>query len=177
MPAIAEVPKTRERVKLDVDREQVRMLVVDVGCHEAARRLGLNEGTVRQWDVRYKWTADIPRAKPLPVSRVQPVTLVTSPANAQRNVYVEKLLETRGNHLDGALAVSREIKGKSGVELLENIDKVLAAGKHAALVGGWNADSRPDSPGKAFGGRNAGLEIDADLTEVLTEESRDVADY
>jgi hypothetical protein len=41
--------------KLNVDKEAVRILAIEVGAREAARRLGLNEATVCQWSARYKW--------------------------------------------------------------------------------------------------------------------------
>jgi hypothetical protein len=37
------------------DKEAVRMLAIEVGAREAARRLGLNEDTVCTWSKRYKW--------------------------------------------------------------------------------------------------------------------------
>lgn len=166
---------------LDVNREEVRMLVVSVGCREAARQMGLDENTVLQWSARYGWLKGLREKPALPLSMRQPVIGVISPANAQRNVLVEKLLQTRENHLDVALAVSERLKqlpasahlDKDGAQVL------LATGKHAALVGGWNADSRPDSPGKAFGSREQALVLDAELVEdnAETEVSRDVEDY
>lgn len=150
---------------LDVNKEEVRMLVVSVGCHEAARQLGLAEGTVRQWDNRYQWTANIPRSKPLPISRVQPVTLVTSPPEAQRNVIADKMLKVREQHLDLSLIASGQLLKKKPTSLVtkDGAQTLLAVGKHAALVGGWNADSRPDAPGKAFGARRDALVVDAEF--------------
>jgi hypothetical protein len=42
-------PKTKP------DREAVRLLAIELGAREAARRLGLNEDTVCSWARRYNW--------------------------------------------------------------------------------------------------------------------------
>ena len=48
-------PKTKP------DREAVRVLAIELGAREAARRLGLNEDTVCSWARRYKW--NLPQRK------------------------------------------------------------------------------------------------------------------
>lgn len=42
--------------RLQVDREAVRTLVVAVGVREAARQMGLAEGTVQYWSMKGRWT-------------------------------------------------------------------------------------------------------------------------
>ena len=44
-----------------IDRESVRVLAIDLGAREAARRLGLNENTVCSWARRYNW--NLPQRK------------------------------------------------------------------------------------------------------------------
>jgi len=46
---------TKPQAKPTVDREAVRVLAIELGAREAARRLGLKEGTVLSWASRYKW--------------------------------------------------------------------------------------------------------------------------
>src|SRR5947208_13583687 len=41
--------------KSPVDRESVRLLAIELGVREAARRCGLSEDRVRKWSSRYKW--------------------------------------------------------------------------------------------------------------------------
>jgi uncharacterized protein YjcR len=41
--------------KPPVDREAVRVLAIELGAREAARRLGLNPNTVLSWSKRYNW--------------------------------------------------------------------------------------------------------------------------
>lgn len=51
----------QEKNKSPVDREAVRVLAIELGAREAARRLGLNEDTVCSWARRYKW--NLPQRK------------------------------------------------------------------------------------------------------------------
>jgi hypothetical protein len=37
------------------EREQVRVLAIEIGARNAARKLGLNEDTVCSWSLRYDW--------------------------------------------------------------------------------------------------------------------------
>lgn len=42
---------------LPVDHEKVKMVALQIGVREAARRFGLSEDMVRQWSKREKWFA------------------------------------------------------------------------------------------------------------------------
>ena len=83
---------------LDVDKEQVRMLVLSVGVTEASRQTGIDLSTVKQWSARGKWLAHArPENRPqLPLS-MQPrvVTNVTKPADALEKLLVEGAKNTR----------------------------------------------------------------------------------
>ena len=46
---------TKPQTKLPVDREAVRVLAIELGAREAARRVGVNESTVLSWARRDKW--------------------------------------------------------------------------------------------------------------------------
>ncbi len=82
--------------RLDVDRAQARMLVMQLGYAEASRRTGVAHATLRQWGSRGGWTV----REPLPPT-MQPVTFgtvtrVTSqPADALSAVLHEDDRETR----------------------------------------------------------------------------------
>ncbi len=45
------------QVSVPVDREAVRLLAIQLGVREAARRTGLNESTVKSWSARHNWFA------------------------------------------------------------------------------------------------------------------------
>ena len=49
-------PQTvKSQSKVPVDREAVRMLAIELGAREAARRLSIKESTVLSWARRYNW--------------------------------------------------------------------------------------------------------------------------
>lgn len=79
---------------LDVDREQVRMLVLAVGCSEAARQTGINLNTILQWSSRFEWLKPV-AVKPLPVSMAPtPVIGVINPGDALANTLKQRKNET-----------------------------------------------------------------------------------
>jgi uncharacterized protein YjcR len=41
--------------KPTIDREAIRVLAIELGAREAARRTGVNENTILSWSRRYKW--------------------------------------------------------------------------------------------------------------------------
>lgn len=45
----------KETGESSIDRESVRVFVIELGVPEAARRLGLNRNTVHSWARRYNW--------------------------------------------------------------------------------------------------------------------------
>ena len=61
---------------LSIDRESVRLLAIELGVREAARRCGLSEDRVRKWSSRYKWLEQ--RA---PKQQEAAVTVVTTPGD------------------------------------------------------------------------------------------------
>lgn len=168
---------------LDVDRQQVKMLAISVGVREAARQMDLPEETVKKWCTREGWLKDLPRSQQMPPTILRPVPNVPNAANCLVNTLRNDLFETRASHVRIARRAASALEQKPDAALIDAdvVPSILALGKHAALVGGWNADSRPDSPGKAFGGRNAGLEVDDAIVvtdvEPVAEASRNVEDY
>jgi hypothetical protein len=46
---------TKPQTKPPVDREAVRVLAIELGAREAARKTGVNENTILSWSRRYKW--------------------------------------------------------------------------------------------------------------------------
>jgi hypothetical protein len=49
------------QTKPPVDREVVRVLAIEFGARETARRLGINEKTVLSWSHRGKWNLPLRR--------------------------------------------------------------------------------------------------------------------
>jgi len=70
-----------------VSKEEVRLLAIQIGVREAARRLGLSEDRVRQWSSRYDWFTQSPKT--------QTVTTVTKPSVALMDELSENGNETK----------------------------------------------------------------------------------
>jgi hypothetical protein len=73
------------------DHESVRTLAIQIGVREAARQLGLNENTVRQWSSRNQWF----KQPTLPPTHNQNKA-VTSVTSKPGDVLLETLAELKG---------------------------------------------------------------------------------
>lgn len=130
---------------LEIDRDQVRLLVVQHGVRETARILGLPMATVAAWSARGDWL------KPAPVQSL-PRSMVQAPASGAINVAQKALAAYQEDRLQTRLGASRVVR--RAVQTLErkDDDELLVDGgqtiktvvQSAAIVHGW-ADQ---SPGK-----------------------------
>ena len=71
-----------------VSKEEVRLLAIEYGVREAARKLGLSEDRVRQWSSRHKWFSKPDVQKSI-------VTTVTKPADIVLDELADNERETR----------------------------------------------------------------------------------
>lgn len=128
---------------LDIDKEQVRMLVLEIGPREAARKMGLNENTVRQWSARGGWLKHLkPENQPKAPQSMQPivVTNVTKPADALQNTLMER-------HRDTKLGLSAWLKETSGHLGSLKGEEALAAHQPAVSVASVMAKVYPEQEG------------------------------
>lgn len=130
---------------LDVNREAVRLLVVQYGVREAARQMGLNEDTVAAWSARGKWLADLPRSVPLPPSMVRPASDASNPAQALAKAMLEDSVQTRASLLRTTRrAVARAERCDDDELMTQEVAGVLHShAKTAALAGGWATQTGP----------------------------------
>lgn len=130
---------------LDVDKEQVRMLVLSVGVREAARQMGIAEGTVQYWSMKGNWlepTKDRLAELPKPLSQ-QGSTASTSAVQALCNSLADqsKLVRTK--------MAAAFVKGASKAEQMDGKDVIASSGKlhelvkASAVVFGWEGSSAP----------------------------------
>lgn len=140
---------------LDVDREQVRMLVMELGCTEAAKRTGIPLNTVLQWSSRGKWLAHTRQPVSLPKS-MTPTTVigVIKPADALANALAEDSCETRMSLSRSARKMARDAESAD----LAQAGDVLQVGKLAALTHGWADGSQTNVKIAIFG---AGVDVGA----------------
>jgi len=131
---------------IPIDHEAVRVVAVQIGVREAARRFGLGEDVVRQWSSRENWfekQREVDEAVQL-VKNERLEAMGLSPAVTNRSasdVLRDYNGETRLSHAKVARKVANSLCEKDPDELILNMPNVLGAAKHAALTFGWTSGS------------------------------------
>ena len=124
---------------LAVDREQARMLALSIGVREAARQLGIPQGTMQAWSKRGNWFAATRPAQPLPLS-VRPVkkagaTAATTPADALAKHMAEHNHRTRIASATAASAMAEAMAADGDPANAQNLKAVVSA---ASILHGWD---------------------------------------
>lgn len=145
---------------LAVDREQVRMLVMELGVAKAAQSLNISLGTVKAWSARFGWiksmrhpataSSDPPfkpqsatALQPLPAS-IQPVTvsagatIATKPADALADTLADDSRQTRTS---ASRAVRRRVERLAESDEPADARNLHELVKSAAMVHGWDAQA------------------------------------
>jgi len=119
---------SESHMKQAIDKDQVRMLVTDIGYNEASKRLNIPAPTLRQWAHRGKWS--------VPARTDERVTLVTTPpAVAHASALAEMETETRTSLARSAQRMAKDAEQAT----LRDSDKVHNVAKTAAIVHRWDA--------------------------------------
>jgi hypothetical protein len=129
---------TKLQNKAPVDREAVRVLAIELGAREAARRLGLNEDTVCSWARRYNW--QLPQRK-----SGRPCTDLASTLHAQPGdvlLATHKELEERTKSgLARATARAAEAAATAAEPLkVSNTAHLRDLAASAARIFGWDTE-------------------------------------
>lgn len=131
---------------LEVDRQQVRLLVLTVGVREAAKQLGLSSATVGAWSARGKWLAQTkpqPALLPKPASMQPTNSANKTPVNALTDALADDNKATR-HALSKALRKGAEhAADMQPGAILKQSRAVVDMAKGAGLVHEWNG-SKPD---------------------------------
>lgn len=123
---------------LDVDHEQFRMLCFELGYEEASRRTGIKAGTLRQWSLREEWEKNRTVSEPVSPTKIQPVTLVTSPAQALASAFRDDMVQTRLGASRVARRAVAALERRDDDELLaDGGETMLKVTKNAAIVHDW----------------------------------------
>jgi len=130
---------------LAVDREQAKMMALTYGVREAARMMGIKEGTMVQWSKRDNWF-------PEPVKQVLPPTMTpVLPVNEQGVISVIKPSEAIQNALEDQSKRSKIAFSKAAMKAAEHVaelhpDEILEKARSikelsavAALTGNWQS--------------------------------------
>ena len=120
---------------INVDRESVRLLAIELGVREAARRCGLSEDRVRKWSSRYKWLE-----QKAPKQQEAAVTVVTKPGDVLLATHKEldsrtrtALAKTTAREAEAAATAPEPLQVSNTAQLRD-----LAAS--AARIFGWGSD-------------------------------------
>lgn len=127
---------------LDVNREAVKMLAMEVGVREAARRMGLPESTVQAWSNRGDWFAPVK----LPPTVLTATNATKQPSVALAEALADDSIATKSGFSKAARRVAAHLGGQDAEKLLER--DLAASGAQwsgiAKTVHGWDAKSGAD---------------------------------
>lgn len=127
-----------------IDKEAVRVLAIEIGAREAARKLGLNEDTVCSWSRRLNWKLPkrVPVAgsgsgrKPLAQARLKAI-----PGDVLLATHEELADRSRTAILQaGTAAAERAAESTLHVDNVKQLQQLTSS---LARVLGWGNDSRP----------------------------------
>jgi hypothetical protein len=128
----------QEKTNPPVDRESVRLLAIELGVREAARRCGLSEDRVRKWSSRYKWLEQ--RA---PKQQQAAVTVVTKPGDVLLATHKD-LEERTKSGLAQATARAAEAVANAAEPLpINNTAHLRDLAQSAARIFGWDNNDKP----------------------------------
>lgn len=114
---------------LDVDRDQVKMLVQEMGCTEAAKRTGVPLNTVLQWSSRFGWLKELRQPRPMPASMTPTSVIgVIKPADALQTAIQEHGTATKLSALRyarKAVEHAEQLPAKEALAEAQNVKAVL----------------------------------------------------
>lgn len=125
---------------LQVDREAARVLCVAVGVREAARKLGVPEGTMQAWSARGQWFAK-PVQPPTVIRQTGPNSLATTATNAGESL-AESLADdskaTRIGLSQASRRAAEHLKDQTGAGILKSAKAMKEIAGVASIVHGWS---------------------------------------
>ena len=128
--------KTITQTKPTVDREAVRVLAIELGAREAARRLGIKESTVLSWAKRNHWK--LPRRKGGGTGK-NAISLAIKPGDALIAAH-EELEDTTKTALMQTLSkAAQKVATKEALDV-SNTAQLRDICLAAARMFGWDGD-------------------------------------
>jgi uncharacterized protein YjcR len=125
---------------LETDREQVRIVAVQIGVREAARQFGLSEETVKSWSKREGWLRDAQEKQEI-VEQARAVKR-ESQGLPPRAPTAAEVLAKYGDNTRLALAKgiskgAQTVAEMDGQEVLMSAQQVQQLTKSAQVIHGW----------------------------------------
>jgi Putative ATPase subunit of terminase (gpP-like) len=127
--------------KLPVDREAVRILAIELGAREAARRLGLNPNTVLSWAKRDNW--ELPNRKGgATKASANAITLQSKPGDVL--IATHKELETKTKTaLMQAVAKAAQLAAQKPAMDVSTTAQLRDLALTMAKLCGWDGNAQP----------------------------------
>jgi hypothetical protein len=123
------------------DREAVRVLAIELGAREAARRVGINESTVLSWAKRYDWK--LPKRKGgATIKSATAITMQSKPGDALIAVHEDYEGVTKTG-LKRTLAKAVKALAEKDALPVESIAQFKDACLAGAKLFGW--DGKPET--------------------------------
>lgn len=144
------------------EKEAVRLLVIEIGATNTARRLGIKESTISTWATRYGWSKEM---KPLGKRR-----FIVTPAQALIDEYKDLDGDSRISLARGLNKSARAVANMTGEDIIEKADKVKSVAQSVSLVHAWQADRPVNKISLSVTGANLKIEeeevaIDAEWSD------------
>ena len=134
---------TKPQTKSTVDREAVRVLAIELGAREAARRLGLNPNTVLSWAKRYNW--ELPkRTGGATLKSAAAITLQSKPGD----VLIASQKELEGATKTGLMLTAAKAAAKAAENPpldVSNTSQFRDLPNSSSRIFGWNTKAAPQT--------------------------------
>lgn len=130
---------------LDIDKEQVRMLVLSIGVRPAAAKLGLPVSTVGTWSEEGKWlacTKPQPATMPKPASMVNPNNPNISPANALAQTIQDHERATKTALARAIRAGAEHASTMLGSEVVDKSRQIKDLAGAGAVIHAWSGGDK-----------------------------------
>ena len=129
---------TKSQTKPPVDREAVRVLAIELGAREAARRLGLKEDTVCSWARRYNW--QLPQRKSGQPGTDLASTLHTAPGDVLLDEHKRLEGQTKTGLSRAAAKAAEHASTLPPSDIFKARPRLRDLAASAARIFGWESD-------------------------------------
>jgi hypothetical protein len=135
--------KTTPQTKPTIDRESVRVLAIELGAREAARRLKLNPNTVLSWARRYHWK--LPDRRDIGRPAINPSALSLQSGDVLLDEHKRLEGQTKTALMQTLHKAAQAVAKKAPLDI-SNMGQFRDACLSAARMFGWDGSAQPSGP-------------------------------
>lgn len=137
---------------LNIDREQVRLLVLSIGVRPAAAKLGIPPGTVQDWSARFGWlrhartqTVVTPPSIQAPPTMLPKTNPTIQPADALTEILRDDATATRTALSRAVRRASEHASSLAGSDSLDAARRVRETVESASRLHGWEQGGKSNN--------------------------------